>query len=102
VSAPGRFYAQASRTSALPRFYASAVRGFTVLQSNRPARLACAGIRTRQPPETRPPPAPFGAYAEILIQSAANCQDGLKLAFYISATLMDTLMDTLMGTSKHA
>ena len=65
------------------------------LRRNRATRLACAGIRTRQLLDTRPSPALSRAYAEILIQSAANCQDGLKLAFYISATLMDSLTDTL-------
>jgi predicted acylesterase/phospholipase RssA len=29
----------------------------------------------------------YATYAEMLIQSAANCQDGGKLAFYIRARL---------------
>ena len=66
------------RRSLLPRI-------LPPVRRSRAARFACAGIRTRQRLKTRLPPALFGAYAEILIQSAANCQDGLKLAFYLSA-----------------
>jgi hypothetical protein len=47
----------------------------------------CRNPHPRAGTDTPPEKKRCALYAEMLIQSAANCQDGRKLAFYIRARL---------------